>query len=183
MEKAEPDFVRTLGVPFLAHLLRRLSDRMVADAGEWEAELGIRAPPRTASTMLLLRMHGPQSVTAIADQLRQSHPLVISWIKQLRALGFVTRSSDSKDRRRTLVALTPAGVTEADRMAAMSTIIGKAYEMVMAEADVELFDGLWRLHDLLARGRLAEHLRTLASAAPGKAKADKGRMVERVRSR
>lgn len=169
MERSQPDFVRTLGLPFLAHLLRRISDRMVADAGEFEAELGIRAPPRTASTMLMLRMQGPQSVTAIADQLRQSHPLVISWIEQLRALGLVTRSPDSKDRRRTLVALTPAGVEEADRMAAMSPIIGQAYEIVMAEADVELFDGLWRLHDLLMRGRLAEHLRSLGSgAAAGK---------------
>jgi len=167
MEKTPTDFVRTLGLPFLAHILRRISDRMVADAGEFEAERGIRAPPRTASTMLLLRMRGPQSVTAIADQLRQSHPLVISWIEQLRELGFVTRSSDSKDRRRTVITLTPAGVEEADRMAAMSPIIGKAYEIVMAEADVELFDGLWRLYDLLAQGRLAEHLRYLGDQAPG----------------
>ena len=76
----EPDFVRTLGLPFMAHLLRRISDRMVADAGAFEAGLGIKAPPRTASTMLLLRSCGPQSVTGIAAQLRQSHPLVITWV-------------------------------------------------------------------------------------------------------
>ena len=159
MENAAPDFVRTQGLPFLAHLLRRISDRMVADAGAFEAELGILAPPRTASTMLLLRLHGPQTVTGIADQLRQSHPLVISWIKQLRALGFVTRSTDPKDRRRTVVRLTKAGEEEADRMAAASPLIGKAYDAVMAEADAQLFDALWRLHDLLIRGRLAEELR------------------------
>lgn len=155
----KPDFIRGLGLPFLAHLLRRISDRMVADAGDFEAELGIRAPPRTASTLLLLLAHGPQAVTEIAVQLRQSHPLVISWIEQLLALGFVARSVDPDDRRRTLVTLTPAGVAEANDMAAKSEVIGKAYEQVLADADADMFAALWRLHDLLERGRLAEALR------------------------
>jgi DNA-binding MarR family transcriptional regulator len=165
MDNPESDFVRTLGLPFLAHLLRRLSDRMVAEAGDFEDRLGIRAPPRTASTMLMLRIQGPKSVTEISEQLRQSHPLVISWIKQLSAHGLVTRSSDPVDRRRTLVALTPAGEEEAARMAAASPVIGEAYGTVLAEADAHVFDALWRLHDLLVRGRLTEELR-LASTGP-----------------
>lgn len=159
------DFVRSLGLPFLAHLLRRLSDRMVAVAGAFEGELGVRAPPRTASTMLLLHMSGPQSVTAIAERLRQSHPLVINWIEQLRALGLVAKSSDPRDRRRTLVALTAAGKAEAEHMAALSSVIGKAYETVLAEAELDLLDGLWRLYDLIERGRLADALRANLSAA------------------
>lgn len=160
-----PDFIRSLGLPFLAHLLRRVSDRMVAEAGAFEAELGVRAPPRTASTMLLLRARGPQSVTEIAELLRQSHPLVISWIKQLHELGLVARSSDSRDRRRSVVALTGAGLVEADRMAALSTMIGNAYESLLAEVDADLFEALWRLHDLIEHGRLAEVLRANPGAA------------------
>ena len=158
--KPARDFVRTLGLPFLAHLLRRISDRLVYDAGAFEAELGILAPPRTASTMLLLRTQGPQGITEIAERLRQSHPLVISWIQQLRALGFVTRSADPDDRRRSLVTLTSAGMEEADRMAAASATIGTAYERVLSEADAHAFDALWRLHDLLERDGLAEALRS-----------------------
>lgn len=164
---SDPDFVRSLGLPFMAHLLRRISDRMVADAGAFEAGLGIAAPPRTASTMLLLRTRGAQSVTGIAAQLRQSHPLVISWIKQLRALGFVAPATDPDDRRRTLIVLTAAGEAEADRMAAMSAIIGDAYAAILAEADTGLFEALWRVHDLLLKGRLADALDDAAGALPG----------------
>lgn len=160
MQEPRPDdFIRALGLPFLAHLLRRISDRLVADAGDYEAEIGIRAPPRTASTVLLLRTQGARSVTEIAEQLRQSHPLVITWITQLKRLGFVTRSIDSKDARRTLVALTDTGHAEADRMAAASERIGRAYEMILADADAPIQEALWRIHDHLARGDLAALLR------------------------
>jgi MarR family transcriptional regulator, organic hydroperoxide resistance regulator len=159
------DFIRAQGLPFLAHVLRRISDRMVAEAGAFEAGLGVVAPPRTASTMLLLLTRGPQAVTEIADRLRQSHPLVINWIGQLRALGLVTKSADPKDRRRSLVALTEAGVAEAKRMAALSPLIGAAYAAVLAEAEADLFDALWRVHDLIERGRLADALRLSREAA------------------
>ena len=159
------DFIRAQGLPFLAHLLRRLSDRMVAEAGAFEAGLEIVAPPRTASTMLLLLTEGPQTVTGISARLRQSHPLVISWIKQLRALGLVTKSTDPKDGRRSLVALTEAGVAEAKRMAALSPVIGEAYAAVSAEAEADLFEPLWRVHDLIERGRLADALRLSPAAA------------------
>ncbi|HYD12627.1 MAG TPA: MarR family transcriptional regulator [Allosphingosinicella sp.] len=165
MRDPAADYVRSLGLPFLAHLLRRLSDRLVAEAGAFEAERGVRAPPRTASTMLLLNDRGPQSVTAIAASLQQSHPLVIDWIRQLHRLGLVTKSSDPEDRRRSLVALTEAGRAEAGRMAAFSEVIGEAYATLLAEVDPDLHDRLWQLHDLVEGGRLADALRASPAAA------------------
>ena len=154
------DFIRAQGLPFMAHLLRRISDQMVADAGAWEdEELGIRAPPRTASTMLLLGEHGPQSVTQLAEKIGQSHPLMITWLKQLEKLKFVKSSVDPSDARRTLVALTPAGRAEARRMAEGSAQIGRAYAKLLREADADVLEALWRVHDLLREGRLAQILR------------------------
>jgi DNA-binding MarR family transcriptional regulator len=154
------DFIRGQGLPFLAHLLRRISDLMVSEAGDWEdEELGVRAPPRTASTMLLLAEQGPQSVTQIAEKLRQSHPLVISWLRQLEKLAFVKSSTDPADARRTLVALTPTGRAEARRMAEGSEKIGRAYAKLLREADADVHEALWRVHDLLRQGRLAALLR------------------------
>ena len=159
------DFIRDQGLPFLAHLLRRISDRMVEDTGEFERGIGIIAPPRTASTMELLRQRGPHSVTEIADAVRQSHPLVISWIGQLETLGLVSRSADPKDGRRTLIALTRKGAREAERMAAASEIIGRAYARILANADAPVHDALWRVYDLLSRGQLAEDLAANRAAA------------------
>jgi len=160
--RSEDDFIRTLGLPFLAHLLRRISDKLVTDAGEYESEIGIRAPPRAASTLLLLRERGKLGVTEIADALRQSHPLVISWLAQLEQAGLVRRSSDPKDARRALLALTPAGSLEAVRMAEASERIGAAYARLLEECDAPIHGALWQLHDALMRGRLAELLRVEA---------------------
>ena len=92
-------------------------------------------------------------------------PVVNHRLSQLRALDLVTKSPDPQDRRRTLVALTDAGVAEAMRMAAASPMIGAAYADVLAEADADLFDALWRVHDLIGRGRLADALRLNREAA------------------
>src|SRR5580692_6042293 len=80
----DQDFIRSQGPAFLAHLLRRLSDELVRGADEWSPEVGVTAPPRTTSTLLVLDEHGPLGVTEISALLRQSHPLVITWIKQLQ---------------------------------------------------------------------------------------------------
>ena len=159
------DFIRAQGLPFLAHLLRRISDRLVDDAGAFERGIGIAAPPRTASTMRLLRQRGPQSVTEIADAVRQSHPLVITWIGQLEERRLVTRSTDPKDARRTLVTLTKTGTKEANRMAEASELIGKAYQRILEEADAPIHEALWRVYDLLDSGRLAEELKSSLSTA------------------
>jgi DNA-binding MarR family transcriptional regulator len=156
------DFIRAQGMPFLAHLLRRISDRMVADAGAFYRRQGIRAPARTAS----LEQQGPQSVTWIAGKLRQSHPLVITWIRQLKKLGFVTVSVDPADRRRTMVALTREGRDESGRMAAALQRLGRAYLAVLSAAEADLFDPLWRLDDRLAAGALADELALEADEGP-----------------
>lgn len=162
MKNEDPqDFIERQGMPFLAHLLRRVSDRMVIDATAFYGRSGIAAPARTASTLLLLTEKGPQSVTSLAETLRQSHPLVITWIRQLRKLGFVDLASDPKDARRTLVSLTPEGRKEAKRMAKALEILGRAYAAILAEADAEIFDALRRVDGLIGQGRLAGRLREL----------------------
>lgn len=161
-----PDFVRAQGLPFLAHLLRRLADRMIGEAGEFYARQGITAPARTASTLLLLRDEGPQSVTDLAAKLRQSHPLAITWIRQLGKLGFIAQHTDPADRRRTLVSLTAAGEEEAERTSAALESLGRAYEQLLSEAGTDLFEGLWRLEAITREGALLRLLLRSSSSGP-----------------
>src|SRR5690242_12562275 len=60
------DFIRRQGPAFLAHLLRRLSDELVRGADDWYPQVGVAAPPRTASTLLALDERGPLGVTEIS---------------------------------------------------------------------------------------------------------------------
>jgi DNA-binding MarR family transcriptional regulator len=159
------DFIRSQGPAFLAHLLRRLSDELVSGADEWCPEVGVTAPPRTTSTLLALDEHGPLGVTEISTLLHQSHPLVINWIKQLQDHGFVKTRTDTGDRRRTVVALTPKGVAETRQIRKALTRMGETSQALMDEAAPGLFDALWRMEQACRHEPFADRLRGSSSRA------------------
>jgi DNA-binding MarR family transcriptional regulator len=162
------DFIRHQGPAFLAHLLRRLSDELVRGASEWYPEVDVTAPPRTTSTLLALAEHGPLGVTEIATLLRQSHPLVISWIRQLKAEGFVKSRADAHDGRRTVIALSAKGTAEVARLRKALIVMGDASRQLMDDAGPDLFAALWRMEQACRRTPFAQQLRErgcLADAA------------------
>lgn len=153
------DYIKQQGLSFLAHLLRRLSDEIVKGFTLWNAEAGIIAPPRTHSTLRALDDMGPLGVTQLAALLRQSHPLVITWIHQLKVLGLVESGPDASDRRRTVLSLTEAGMAEVQAQKRASLIMERAFERLMAEAAAEVFDGLWRIEQALREEPFVDRLR------------------------
>ena len=153
------DFIQKQGPAFLAHLLRRLSDELVRGATDWYPEAGVTAPPRTASTLLALSDHGPLGVTEIATLLRQSHPLVISWIKQLKAAGFIRTRADSQDGRRSVIALTASGTAEVARLRIALRTMAKASQTLMDDAAPGLFDALWHMESTCRSTPFVEQLR------------------------
>jgi DNA-binding MarR family transcriptional regulator len=159
------DFIRRQGPAYLAHLLGRLSDELVRGAVAWYPEVGVTAPPRTTSTLLALDEHGPLGVTEISTLLRQSHPLIINWIKQLRDYGFVETRTDTGDRRRTVVALTAKGVAETRRLRKALARMGETSQALMDEAASGLFDALWRMEQACRREAFAVRLRGSSSRA------------------
>jgi DNA-binding MarR family transcriptional regulator len=139
------DFIRAQGPAFLAHLLRRLSDELVQGAADWYPKAGVGAPPRTASTLLALDTNGPLGVTTIAALLRQSHPLVITWIRQLEALALVETLADPHDRRRSVIALTRKGRAEVKRLRGALLPMEWASRELLDAAAPGMFDALWRM--------------------------------------
>ncbi|MDG6078167.1 MarR family transcriptional regulator [Erythrobacter litoralis] len=94
---------------------------------DWNPEAGISAPVRTASTLRVLYRKGPLPVTTIAKEICQSHPLVINWIRQLKALGMVRSRSHPRDARMSIIELTDLGRENAESMIAADEPIEKAY--------------------------------------------------------
>ena len=158
------DFIKSLGPPYMAHVLRRLYDDFVRNIELWYQEFGVAAPPRTHSTMALLDREGPLGVTEVAAKLRQSHPLVLTWVRQLKKLGFVQTSHDSKDARRTLLSLTEAGKAQLEKHREADRVVDEAYNRLMQEADAPVFDALWRLEAACREEPLLERLRRAESA-------------------
>lgn len=68
------------------------------------------------STLTLLRDHGPQRITEIARLERVTQPAVTTMVSRLEEQGYVERRHDPKDGRAVLVAITPLGRTELERL-------------------------------------------------------------------
>ena len=168
------DFVRRQGPAFAAHLLRRLSDMLVDGCTEWHPERGIHSAPRTSSTLLALEEQGSLSVTELAARLRQSHPLVIHWIKQLRELGLVVATRDPDDGRRSLISLTPEGRATVCRLRDALGVVDRAMLELIEEAMPGLLDGLWRMEEALRTTPFIERLRALDGGVPAGEQAGAG---------
>jgi len=71
------------------------------------------AKGRSKVMALLMLAEEPRSLAEIADAQRIDRPYATAIVDQLEALGLAERSADVSDRRRKLVALTPAGLAAA----------------------------------------------------------------------
>lgn len=155
------DFIHDLGLPFLAHRLRRTGETMADDCGQWLPEIGVKAPSRAGSTMLLLRRDGALGITEIADRVKLTHPLIIGLIAELEKLGLVKISRDAKDARRRIASLTKAGLADAERIHAATDRISTAYRDLFAEIGVDLLAALERVEVACKRKPISERLRTV----------------------
>ena len=139
------DFIHDQGPAFLAHLLRRLADELVQAAASWYPTVGVSAPPRTISTLLALDQYGPLSVTELASELRQSHPLVIVWIKELTRLSLVAAKADPDDGRRTVMVLTGKGRKELVKVRAALKIMERASADLLDASGENIWQALWAM--------------------------------------
>lgn len=167
------DFIHRQGPAYLAHIFRRLADELVRGGAEWYPEAGVSAPPRTTSTLLALDEHGPLGVTELSSLLRQSHPLVIDWRRQLTELGFVETRRDPEDGRRSVLMLTVEGRREVRRLRRALVVMEKASQRLMTESGPDLFAALWRMDEALQRRSFADQLRD--HAARSKSHSDRPR--------
>jgi DNA-binding MarR family transcriptional regulator len=152
------DFVRSLGLPFLAHRLRRASELILEGSAEALRAFGSAAPTRAGSTLLLLRAHGPMGVTEIAFRLRLSHPLIIRLTDALDGEGLVRAETDPGDQRRRLIALTPKGEAEAARLEAFSQALARTFEAMFAESGVDLFAAIERFEAVAETRPVADRI-------------------------
>ena len=95
------DCLRKL-VQLMPQITRGLRRRPVP-VGLQDARLG----PRHGVALSLLSAHGPLTVGQLASELGLTLPTVSGIIAEVEQAGFVERSPDPADRRRTIVSLVP----------------------------------------------------------------------------
>lgn len=121
-----------MGRPIALSALSRLN---VSPMG---ASVSSSAPPSTADERL-------RADRSLRGSRCAGPPLVITWLRQLEQLGLTTFASDAKDRRRTLVSLSPEGRAEVGRVRDALKVMDAASSDLLDEAGPGVFEGLWRM--------------------------------------
>ncbi len=68
------DLLAGFGVGFLGSRLKRLAERMQADAAEVARFLDLPVQPSQMSLLMTIRLHGPISVGELAERLQLAQP-------------------------------------------------------------------------------------------------------------
>jgi DNA-binding MarR family transcriptional regulator/predicted GNAT family N-acyltransferase len=105
----DTDLLADLGVLALGSRLRRLAERLQADAAAVLVRGGYPTQPAHFPLIAALDRAGPTSVGALASLLRLSQPGVTRGLSQLVGLGLVTLTPDPTDGRHRIAQLTPEG--------------------------------------------------------------------------
>ena len=103
------DLLASYGVGFLGSRLKRLAERMQADAAEVARSLNLPVQPAQMSLLMTIRLHGPVSVGDLAERLRLAQPTVTRALKPLEDAGFVEARRATGDGRTKRLALTASG--------------------------------------------------------------------------
>jgi DNA-binding MarR family transcriptional regulator len=156
------DLIEKEGLPFLAHLMKRVSDELVRGCAVFYPEFGLRFSPRAASTLRTLDRLGSASIKEIAKAIDQSHPATLDWVNQLKLLGLLETHTDAGDRRRTIASLTEAGRQQAELHRKFDDVIAASYGSLLEEAGADLLEPLWRVEKLGRAKPFEERLRESA---------------------
>jgi DNA-binding MarR family transcriptional regulator len=138
----EADFVRTLGVGFLAHRLKRTSEFLVEQSTTALHDLGLHVPARSASTVLLLFREGPKSITEIAFRLQFSHPFIIKICERLMGADLATSDRDHSDARRRIISLTEKGMRTAASLERFTDALAQTFRDIFEQCGVDLLSAL-----------------------------------------
>lgn len=153
----DDDYSRRSGGAAVGAMLRRLSERIDADATRVYADLGIEFEQRWFGVLNQLALNGPMGVGDLAAALRITHVSVSQTRQSLEKAGLVEVLADPADGRRRSLALTLAGRALVEGLAPL----WRAFDEAALELDQEaggVAQALGRLADALEHRPLYERI-------------------------
>ena len=157
------DFIESHGNAFLAHRLRRSSDRIVDQISGVLPRLGLDVPPRGASMLLLIVEREPIGVVEISRSLRLSHPLIVRMAKEFQERGLVEINADPSDGRRRILSPTEKARHEAGVLRAFNADLNGMFDDVFADIGASLISILDRFDAQLDASPIPVRLSKLTS--------------------
>ena len=161
------DILTDLGAVFLGSRMKRLADRLQADAVRINRTAGVSAQPGQLAVLAALDRYGPLSVTALGEALGISQPAVTRTVLGLVDLGWLSASRDDDDLRHKTLDLTAGGRDVVARVGAGSwPRIGAAVTAICDDLSGSLLDQLAGLEAALD-ARSLEARAALLGPPPG----------------
>ena len=104
-----PDLLVDLGHLFLGSRLKRLAERLQADAAKVHRALGVDAQPAELALMAALDRYGPMTTSAAVETLGVSQPAVSRTAAGLVERGLLASDAEDADLRQRTMKLTRSG--------------------------------------------------------------------------
>ncbi len=150
------DFLDDLAELALGSRLKRMSERMLADAAQIYQHFGIDIQPKWFTLLALLDHKEQVSVVEAAESLGLSQPALSQFCRQLAQKKLVTFTVDKQDSRKRVVALSALGKQQVELMRPMWQAVKRAAEELCAESGYDFYPALQQLEQAHSRRSLLQ---------------------------
>lgn len=152
------DFIEELGTLALGTRIKNLGELLMKDMARIYREQGIDFEPRWFTFFQLILQKEEVSVTAIAHDLKQTHPAVVQVINMLEQKDLIRTTKDKEDKRKRLVQLSPKGKKLADKLEPVWLKVKEAAQELLLECEPGLLNNISSLEKALQSQGMYERI-------------------------
>lgn len=148
------EFFSKTGKLALGSRLRMLADRITDEASRIYKLYGVDLKAKWFPVFFVLSDGEPRTITAIAKEIRHSHPSVSNIIKEMSLAGIVEEKKDQSDGRRNVIELSARGKEIAEKMPDQYADVLAAIESISKQTRHDLWKAVEEWEFLLSEKSL-----------------------------
>ena len=152
------DYIKNLDSLAVASRLRRVLDEIQRQGKRVYAELGFDFEIRWFSVFHFLANNPDSTITGIANSLNLQHPSVVQTVNEMIERGLLQSKSDSRDRRRRPISLTPKGRRLLRKIQPVWKAFEDAGKEINKEKDNDLIGAIDKFESALSRLSLYDRI-------------------------
>ena len=148
------DFYNRVGKKAIGSRLRGLSDMITNDAAKVYQMYGVDIQPRWWPVFYVLTESEENSITAIANEIGQTHASVSQVVREMVKYGFVTERKNRDDQRKNFISLTEKGRGAAMKLQEQHQDVAAAIDRAFSESQYDLWKAIEEWEYLLEQKSL-----------------------------
>jgi DNA-binding MarR family transcriptional regulator len=138
--------------------LRKLSERITEDASHIYELYNVALQPRWFPVFYVLSQRDAVPITAVANEIGQTHASVNQIVKEMSKKGLVVEKRDKHDGRKTLISLSAKGKQEAIKIEDQYKDVGQAVDSMFAQTTHDLWKAIEEWEHLLEQKTLLKRV-------------------------